>query len=334
MCLTHLTSPDMPSASLVMSVGLDISKNKIDIHCCRQDDSRSTFVGENSSKGIFKIIRFLKKQETGPAVPCVIESTGDFHLLSACMIAEAGFTVNVINPLITKKYQRSSIRNAKTDPVDAKRLAEIGILEKQLPVFSFDKERIVIKKHISTIATMETSVQRLRTYMNNLKRTAKQMGFTIDLSDTAKAIKHLEKQISLCQKQITAAAPIEAAVLAEQTKGVSQESLAIIFGLLGDKAFTNRNQLTAFAGLDVTARQSGMWFGKRRVSKRGNPFLRKILYQIAWGLKQHNDLFKQYYHSLRLRKLHYTSCLLAVARKFLRFLFAYYWKPRLSPTTV
>jgi transposase len=322
----------MRSTFPVISVGLDISKDKIDVHCHRQDDSGNLFIGENSSKGVSGIIRFLKKQGTTNTVPCIIESTGDFHLLSAYMISEAGFTVNVINPLITKKFQRSSIRNVKTDPVDARRLAEIGILEKQLPVFTVDKERIVVKKHIATIAKLETTIQRLQAHVDMTKRTSKQMGFVIDLKDTVKAIKSLEKQITVFKKYILAATSKEVLSIAGNVKGVSKESLSMVFGMLGDKHFTDRDQLVAFAGLDVSARQSGKWIGRRRLSKRGNPFLRKILFQTAWGLKMHNSQFHAYFESLRKRGIHYKAALIAVARKFLRFLFSAFWKNRLSPS--
>ena len=334
LCALFITLSTMRLTSPVVSVGLDISKDKIDVHCMRQDRSGQLLIGKNSVKGISGIIKMLKKQETATTVPCIIESTGDFHLLSACMITDAGFTVNVINPLITKKYQRSSIRNTKTDPVDAKRLAEIGLLEDRLPRFTVNKEQITVKKLIASIAKLETTIQQLHTHVSGAKRTEKVLGLSIDLKETNKAIRCLQKQIKIFRVQITAAAPKEVLAISEVTKGLSKDSIAVVFGLMGDKLFQNRNQLTAFAGLDVSARQSGMWLGKQRISKRGNPYLRKVLYQIAWGLKQHNDRFKQYYQSLRLRKKHYTTCLIAVARKFLRFLFSFYWKPRLSPSIV
>jgi transposase len=324
----------MPTTSFVVSVGLDISKDKIDVCCLHQDGSNRSLVSTNTTKGITSMIKSLKKQETAATVPCIIESTGDYHLLSACMIADAGLTVNVINPLITKKYQRSSIRNAKTDSVDAKRLAEIGLLEKGLPIFTFDKERLTIKKFIATIAKLETMIQQLHTHVAGAKRTAKMLGLAIDLRETNKAILCLQKQIDNFRRHITAAAPKEVITMAEETKGLSKDALAIVFGIMGDKSFTNRDQLTAYAGLDVAVRQSGLWHGKQRISKRGNPYLRKVLFQIAWGLKQHNEKFKLYYQSLRLRKKHYLTCLIAIARKFLRFLFAFYWKPRLSTTAI
>ena len=55
-------------------------------------------------------------------------------------------------------------------------------------------------------------------------------------------------------------------------------------------------------------------------------YLRKVLFQIAWGLKMHNPVYETYYAQLRSRGMRYKTSMIAVARKFLRFLFAFYWK--------
>jgi len=120
--------------------------------------------------------------------------------------------------------------------------------------------------------------------------------------------------------------PEKARQLAMNTKGVSMEKIAVLISLVDGKKFENRDQLIAFVGLDIALRQSGSWRGKQKLSKRGNAYARKILYQIAWGLKQHNQLYRDYYNRLRLeRKKHYNTAMVATARKFLRYLFAYYF---------
>src|SRR5262249_1044647 len=95
---------------------------------------------------------------------------------------------------------------------------------------------------------------------------------------------------------------------------------------LKDKSFVDRDQLVAFVGLDVRVRQSGKWQGKQVISKRGNGYLRKILFQIGWGLYMHNDMYRGVYDRMRERGKNHKTSIIAVARKFLRFLFAYYWK--------
>jgi hypothetical protein len=59
-------------------------------------------------------------------------------------------------------------------------------------------------------------------------------------------------------------------------------------------------------------------------------YLRKVLFQIGWGLKTHHEEYQRAYQAMRARGKNYKTCIIALARKFLRFLFAFYWKKTLS----
>jgi transposase len=320
----------MPNASLV-SIGVDVAKDKFDAAFLYEGDKSLVDTFENNKVGMRKFVRKLNKQKTASAVPCVLESTGLYHLNLALMVHQAGHQVNVINPLITKKYQQSSIRNAKTDTIDALRLAEIGIKESKLPVFSGNIQSIEAKKLIGYMAKLEEIKQQLSASRNQVTMMSGITGLTVNLDPTEEVIANLDKQMEVLEKRIVELAPPEAKTLSGQIHGLSHEKMAVVLSMLGDKHFTSRDQLVAFVGLDVMPRQSGTWRGKGRLSKRGNPYLRKVLYQVAWGLKQHNELYKKKYTELRAGGKNYVTTLLILARKFLRFLYAYYWKKTAYP---
>jgi len=309
-----------------ISIGIDVAKEKFDAAFLYEGSRSSVETFENDKSGIRKFIRRLQKQKTAEAVPCVLESTGLYHLNAALMARQAGYRVSVINPLITKKYQRSSIRNAKTDTIDAVRLAEIGINESKLPRFSADIASIEAKKLVSYLGKLEQFKQQLTASLNQVKLVQTITGLEVDLNHTQKALVQLKKQMKVLEERIKTLAPAEAKILADNTYGLSHEKMAAILAVLGDKEFENRDQLVAFAGLDVMPRESGTWRGKGRLSKRGSPYLRKLLYQVAWGLKQNNPTYKAHYEKLRADGKNYTATLIILARKFLRFLYAYYWK--------
>ena len=87
----------------------------------------------NTEKGIGSLARFLKQQRTAVTVPCVLEATGDYHLLAGCNAnEEAGMPSNASIRSLPKKYCRASVRDAKSDKIDCKRLAEIGLIEAEL----------------------------------------------------------------------------------------------------------------------------------------------------------------------------------------------------------
>ena len=242
------------------------------------------------------------------------------------MIAEAGFTVNLINPLITKQYQRASVRNSKDDSVDAVRLVRIGLMEPNLRRFTATKESIALKKVVASVGRLEHYEQQLRVHVKQFKEVGELLGVKVNLSQLENAIRSIAKQIEEFEGYIHAHAPKEAVDIATSVRGVSQTGAAKILSLLDGHEFEDRDKLVAFTGLDVAARRSGAWKGRERISKRGSPHLRKLLFRTAWGLKQHNAVYKEYYQKMRKRGKHYFTCLIAVARKFLRFLFAYLWK--------
>jgi transposase len=242
------------------------------------------------------------------------------------MLSEAGYAVKCINPLITKKYCRASVRNAKSDKIDCKRLAEIGLIEEAMPAFADTKATIAAKKLVSSIAHLETVRQQLTGHLQLLKETEKRLGIRNSHRDTERALACIERQIETYRVRMCAAAPQEAKVLADAMPGVSHEQAAALLVALGDKSFENRDQLVAFVGLDVRVRQSGKWQGKQVLSKRGNGYLRKVLFQIGWGLMMNHEEYQRAYQAMRACGKNYKTCIIALARKFLRFLFAFYWK--------
>jgi len=321
----------MPSIPSVVSVGVDIAKDKFDAAFLYEGNQSSVDTFENNAVGIKKFVSRLQKQKTACAVPCVLESTGLYHLNMALRVHQAGYKVSVINPLITKKYQQSSIRNAKTDTIDALRLAEIGVKEAKLPVFSGNIQGIEAKKLVCYMGKLEEIKRQLRASRHFVEMTQDITGLDIDLDHTEEAISELDEQIEVLREKIRELAPKEAKELSDNIYGLGREKMAIILAMLGDKEFKNRDQLVAFVGLDVMPRQSGTWRGKGRLSKRGNPYLRKVLYQVAWGLKQNNPVYQAEYERLRAKGTNYVTTLIILSRKFLRFLYAYYWKKTAYP---
>ena len=75
---------------------------------------------------------------------------------------------------------------------------------------------------------------------------------------------------------------------------------------------------SAFIGIDVSVKQSGTWRGRSKLSKRGNAYLRKRMFQAAWGAMQNAPEFKAYYQRLRDQGRSYKESLLMIARKQLR----------------
>ena len=82
-----------------------------------------------------------------------------------------------------------------------------------------------------------------------------------------------------------------------------------------------KEELEKEADIDISVRESGRWKNKGKLTKRGNGYLRKRLFQAAWGAKMHNDNFKKYYNHLRDKGKSYVETLMIIAKKIVVIMF-------------
>jgi len=297
-------------------VGIDVSKDKLDF--ALKDGASKTFA--NSEEGIKKALTWLKANTQGSCSKIIVESTSWYHWLVCLLLTDNGYDVRLINPLLTKKYQKSSIRDAKCDKVDAYRLAEIGYLENDLPRF-FDSRQELRNRRIQTlISSLEKTKQRLQRTLRDTLKSLETIDMEVDLSAVEKALESVELALKTCQKLIQQEADGLAQKLA-LIPGISLYQASTLTIAVSGRTFTKREKLVAFFGLDVRVRQSGRWRGNSCLSKRGNPYYRKILFQIGWSLQRHNEIFREYYDRLRTKGKHYYTAIIATARKFLYYFF-------------
>src|SRR5258707_15824406 len=107
------------STACVESIGIDVSKEELVVAGITSSGNLPPKTFPNTPGGAASLARYLKTQETAATVPCALKSTGDYHLLTSLMLSRRGYCVKCINPIITKKYQLSSVRNSKSDTIDA-----------------------------------------------------------------------------------------------------------------------------------------------------------------------------------------------------------------------
>ena len=325
--LSHLTH--MTSHAQVISIGIDVSQAKLDVCLLGTASVVERRTIGNDQSGIASLIALLSRASVAPSVPCILESTGDLHLLAALLLSQAGYHAIVINPLITKCHQQSSVRGAKNDRIDAERLANIALMEKHLIPFRDTVTSIGQKKIIGLLRNVsEVHAQLTKVYRQFQKTSAILSLPHGQIKSIEDSIKSTAQTIKTLQQMITASAPQQAVALAEETPGLSLMQITIILTALSEKTFQNRDQLVAFFGLDVRVRQSGTWRGKESLSKRGDSYCRKILFQIGWSLMRNNSTYKTYFeHHYKELGKHYTAAILATSRKFLRFLFSTLYQP-------
>jgi len=77
-----------------------------------------------------------------------------------------------------------------------------------------------------------------------------------------------------------------------------------------------------FSGLDLFEISSGRHKGQRRISKRGRPFMRKLLFFAAINTVRKGGIMHEYYQGCLARGMLKMKALTAVSRKLLGVIFA------------
>lgn len=95
-------------------------------------------------------------------------------------------------------------------------------------------------------------------------------------------ISFIENQLDELEIQITKMLFEENQVITT-IPGVGNIFVTIIIGEIGDiSRFESPSKLVAFAGLDVSVKQSGEFLGtQNKISKRGSPYLRRAIWTAA-----------------------------------------------------
>lgn len=106
-------------------------------------------------------------------------------------------------------------------------------------------------------------------------------------------------------------------------KGIGPVTAAGLIGEVGDfRKFRTISELMKLAGLDLYEISSGKHKGIRRISKRGRPLLRKLLYFAAINTVRQGGVMHQWYQDALGRGMIKPKALVAVARKLLTIIFA------------
>src|SRR6266550_3439468 len=116
--------------SVLMHLGLDVSKAKIDCALLSQGKIKSKVVS-NNPEGFEVLRRWLAKHGASRVHACC-EATGTYSEAIALFLHDQGHMVSVVNPAQIAAYAQSQLSRAKTDALDARLIARY--CEREQPV--------------------------------------------------------------------------------------------------------------------------------------------------------------------------------------------------------
>lgn len=309
-----------------VAVGIDVAKATLSVSICDQDGHERVLAIRNTDTDITtKVLPYLQHYSG----KVVMESTGHYHWTPALVLREAGIDVRVVNPLLAKQYTSGTIRKVKTDPADARGLARMAAVCDNLPLtFTVSRARLIIRKKLATISTMSRHLQALKANLTSL-REGQDLLDEIDtpvvkeLAESIKqlglSIKHLEAECERLTENDEVSKEIMERL--ETIPGVSQFCAALATNWFVIDTATSAKSFIGYAGLDVSSRESGTWKGHCRLTKRGNPFLRKRLYSAGWGAVMNYPEYRAYYDQLKASGRGHKEAVVIIARKLVRTMY-------------
>jgi len=307
------------------AVGIDVAKASLSVCLLYPDGTTNALSIRNIEADITS--RLLPRL-SGLTGQLVMEATNYYHWLVALIVSEQGYDVYVVNPLTARKYTHSSVRPVKTDPVDAAGLAQMAHLESKLPArFTATRKELALRKKIGFIASLRDQLQAISASTKSLAEAKDICGQPLTAAEqlTAPIIKQLKYQIKALEAEVVVAT--REGGCSKQLKqlttvpGVSAQVAALAVHFF-DSSTAQGKSWVGYAGLDVSVKQSGVWRGRCKLTKRGHHYLRRRLYSAAWGAIMNDDQFRDYYDYLRSHGRGHVEALIIIARKLVRIMAA------------
>lgn len=292
-------------------VGIDVSKDKLDVAVRPGDEN---FVVRRNGEGIEELIDRLKRLAP---VTIAIEATGGFEVVVAAGLAGAGLPVVVVNPAQVRAFAQAVGRRAKTDPIDAKVIAQFAEATRPpLRALPDETTRLLaelVARRRQIVAMMAAEGQRERRVTD--KRLKKSI---------VRLRKALEKELIDLDGDINehirgSPAWAEKEDLLASVPGIGKTIARTLIAELPELGSLDRRQIAALAGLAPWTRQSGRWRGKSFIGG-GRKSVRNALFIGAMVASRHNPLLKQFRDKLVANGKPKLVALVAVARKLLTIL--------------
>jgi transposase len=282
-------------------VGIDISKDSFEVCIKQLKEERSVIKAsrsfQNDYQGFEKLLSWTLSKVSNPIF--VMETTGVYHEELTHFLYSNEQKVAVVLANKMNHFAKSLNMKTKTDKADAQMIAQYG-LERQLewwkPMMQQMKNlRDLCRERLS----LKKDLVRCKCQVHALKHAHSTLEVVLQLKE--QQIEFLDKSVQVIENEIIR--------LTEEDKEFNQRVknvetikgvrlLTIITVLCetnGFSQFNNIRQVVSYAGLDIAERQSGLFKGKTRISKKGNARIRECLYMPALSATSYNEPIKALY---------------------------------------
>lgn len=297
----------MAKAVSEITLGIDVAKHELLVHCW--EDGHTVTLG-NDPRAIRHWLQTLDR----PA-RLALEPTSTYHLELLEQACAQQHAVYLINPRQLAHYREVVNLRHKSDPDDAWLLARF------------------LAKEGAELRRVALNDRRAQTLWTLLKRRASVVEARKQLQQSLSPIDLPHRGLMTQFKVVLARIDQRIRTLIDalgwradyrrclSIPGIGPVNAAALVAAFNRGSFANSNAFIAFLGLDIRRRESGAFKGKPKLSKRGEPELRRLLYCAAQPARCH-PRFDAYYHAQIQKGRPKTAAKVCLARKLARIAFA------------
>lgn len=280
-------------------VGIDVSKDTLDACLLLRDGKVKEATFGNDPQGHAALLTWADRHAKGCPLHFCMEATGPYSEAPATALADAGRLVSVVNPTRIKYAGLAWGRANKTDAADARLIAEYAARENP-PAWQPPSPEV---------RQLQALVRRLD---DLVEMAAREKGRLASPALTGAVRKSVERTIRLLEKEaaklrtqaddLIAATPALQAdrTLLESIPGVGRQTATTILAELpAVERLPSAESAAAYCGLAPREFRSGTSVKKRtKLSKAGNPRLRKALFLPTQTAVRFNPLLKRFFTRL------------------------------------
>ena len=302
-------------------VGVDVSARELVVAISHGGEPTIERVS-NDAAGHGRLQARLREL-SGPVMVC-LEASGTYSLDVALALAraDASWQLSLVNPRLARRFAESLGARSKTDPVDARGLAQYAARMQPAPWQPPSAAALRLRSITRTIAALVRQCVQHKNRQHALSASAALPALL--RRELEAQVTFLEKRIRHLRRQALRGIERQPELLRcwrhlQTIPGVGEASgLAILGELAVLPATLDERQWVAHSGLDPKQHRSGSSVEqKTRISKAGNRYLRSALYMPALVAVQHDPWLAGFYHRLVARGKAKLQALVAVMRKLL-----------------
>lgn len=290
-----------------ITLGVDIAKVDCALHAWETDERLQL---PNQRKAIANYLDSFQ----GP-VQIALEPTSNYHRLWVELALARGFEVYLVNPRQLAHYREAVNQRNKTDPDDAWLLARF---------LSHEAQQLRPYQPQDTQAQYLWSLLKRRARVVEARKQLEQSFREIQLSARTlfSQFKHLLARIDQrIQRAIKALGWLHDYQRCRSIPGIGPLNAAALVAAYHRGVFANSDAFIAFIGMDVRQRESGSYKGKRKLTKRGEAEVRRLLYCATQPARSY-PAFGAYYLKQIDKGLPKIAAKVILARKLARIAFS------------